>query len=115
MIGAAAIAAGVLLAAGLYLMLSREVQLVAIGFFLLSNGVNLFVLTASGMPAGAAPPLIPEDDPAALARPAADPLAQAFILTAIVIGFGMAAFLLAMAADIHRSNGSDEPPGSNDA
>ncbi|WP_437590331.1 NADH-quinone oxidoreductase subunit K [Sorangium sp. So ce1000] len=115
MIGAAAIAAGVLLAVGLYLMLSRDVQLVAIGFFLLSNGVNLFVLTASGMAAGAAPPLIPEDDPAAaLARPAADPLAQAFILTAIVIGFGMAAFLLAMAADIHRSNGSDEPPGSND-
>ncbi|WP_438025275.1 sodium:proton antiporter [Sorangium sp. So ce233] len=116
MIGAAAIAAGVLLAAGLYLMLSREAQLVAIGFFLLSNGVNLFVLTASGMPAGAAPPLIPEGDPAAvLARPAADPLAQAFILTAIVIGFGMAAFLLAMAADIDRENGSDEPSRRDDA
>ncbi|WP_437916504.1 NADH-quinone oxidoreductase subunit K [Sorangium sp. So ce302] len=83
MIGAAVIAAGVLLAAGLYLMLSRDVQLVAMGFFLLSNGVNLFVLTASGMPVGAAPPLIPEEDPAAaLARPTADPLAQAFILAA---------------------------------
>ncbi|WP_437553251.1 NADH-quinone oxidoreductase subunit K [Sorangium sp. So ce367] len=116
MIGAAAIAAGALLAAGLYLMLSRDVQLVAIGFFLLSNGVNLFVLTASGMPAGAAPPLIPEEDPAAaLARPTADPLAQAFILTAIVIGFGMAAFLLAMAVDIHRRQGSDEPSGGDDA
>ncbi|AUX42062.1 cation:proton antiporter [Sorangium cellulosum] len=115
MIGAAAIAAGALLAAGLYLMLSRDVQRVAIGFLLLSNGVNLFVLTASGMPAGAAPPLIPEDPAAALARPTADPLAQAFILTAIVIGFGMAAFLLAMAADIHRRNGRDQPPGRSDA
>ncbi|AGP32404.1 sodium:proton antiporter [Sorangium cellulosum] len=116
MIGAAAIAAGALLAAGLYLMLSRDVQLVAIGFFLLSNGVNLFVLTSAGMPAGAAPPLIPADDPAAaLARPTADPLAQAFILTAIVIGFGMAAFLLGMAVDIHRRKGKREPSGRDDA
>jgi multicomponent Na+:H+ antiporter subunit C len=114
-IGVAAIAVGVLIAAGLYLMLSRDVQLIAMGFFLLSNGVNLFVLTASGMPAGAAPPLIRDDPAATLAGPTADPLAQAFILTAIVIGFGMAAFLLAMAADIHREAESDEPSRGDDA
>jgi multicomponent Na+:H+ antiporter subunit C len=72
------------------------------------------VLTASGMPAGATPPLIRDDSVAALAGPTADPLAQAFILTAIVIGFGMAAFLLAMAVDLHRETRSDEPPRGDD-
>ena len=94
MIGCGAIAAGALLFAGLYLALARSVLRVALGFLLLSNGVNLFVLTTSGAPEDAAPPLIRGDVPAAAT---ADPLAQAFILTAIVIGFGMAAFLLAMA------------------
>lgn len=94
MIGLASIAVGALFASGLYLMLARSATRVAFGFLLLSNGVNLLVLTASGMPAGAAPPLIEGDVPAAAT---ADPLAQAFILTAIVIGFGMAAFLLALA------------------
>src|SRR5512132_55641 len=66
MIALAAIAAAALLAAGLYLMLSRNVQLLVIGFLLLSNGVNLLVITASGLPAGAAPPLIPGSDTAPL-------------------------------------------------
>lgn len=105
MIGLAAIAVGALFAAGVYLLLAPSAQRVAIGFLLLSNGVNLLVLTASGMPEGAAPPLIRDSAPVAAT---ADPLAQAFILTAIVIGFGMAAFLLALAADLHRGTGSDD-------
>lgn len=106
MIGLAAIAAAVLLAAGLYLMLSSNVQLLVIGFLLLSNGVNLLVITASGLPAGAAPPLIPGSAPAPVM---ADPLPQAFLLTAIVIGLGMAAFLIAMAVRLHEESGSDDP------
>lgn len=105
MIGLAAIAASVLIAAGVYLLLAPSAQRVALGFLLLSNGVNLFVLTCAGMPEGAAPPLIRDGEPPAHS---ADPLAQAFILTAIVIGFGMAAFLLAMVADIHRGTRSDD-------
>lgn len=104
MIGLGAITAGALVAAGVYLLLASSAQRVAVGFLLLSNGVNLSVLTAGGMPEGAAPPLI-TDSPAAAT---ADPLAQAFILTAIVIGFGMAAFLLAMSADLQRSTGDDD-------
>jgi multicomponent Na+:H+ antiporter subunit C len=112
MIGIAAIGVGVLCAAGVYLMLSRDVQLLSMGFFLLSNGVNLLVLTAAGMPAGAAPPLIQVSAPAG---PTADPLAQAFILTAIVIGFGMAAFLLAMAIDMHADQRGDRASGGDEA
>lgn len=95
---------GVLFAVAVYFLLSRNVQRVAFGFILLSNGVNLLVLTAGGLPAGAAPPLLGSADPATMA----DPLPQAFILTAIVIGLGTAAFLLALAARTHRETGSDE-------
>jgi len=95
---------GILFAAAVYLLLSRNVQRVALGFILLSNGVNLLVLTAGGLPEGAAPPLLGTADVAAMA----DPLPQAFILTAIVIGLGTSAFLLALAARAHRETGSDE-------
>lgn len=94
----------VLFSVAVYFLLSRNVQRVAFGFILLSNGVNLLVLTAGGLPAGAAPPLLGAADPGTMA----DPLPQAFILTAIVIGLGTAAFLLALAARTHRETGSDE-------
>lgn len=95
---------GVLFAVAVYFLLSRNVQRVAFGFILLSNGVNLLVLTAGGLPERASPPLLGGADPATMA----DPLPQAFILTAIVIGLGTSAFLLALAARTHRETGSDE-------
>lgn len=104
MIGLSSLVVGVLFATSLYLLLSRNVQRVAIGFIILSNGVNLLVLTASGLPERAIPPLLAEG----AAGNFADPLPQAFILTAIVIGLGTAAFLLAMAARTHRELGTDE-------
>jgi multicomponent Na+:H+ antiporter subunit C len=106
MIGLAALVVAVLFTSATYLMLSRNVQLVAIGFILLSNGVNLLVLTAAGLPARAIPPLLGYGG--ASEGSFADPLPQAFILTAIVIGLGTAAFLLAMAARTHLELGSDE-------
>jgi multicomponent Na+:H+ antiporter subunit C len=93
----------VLFGAAIYLLLSRNVQRVAIGLIVMGNGVNLLVLTASGIPAGAIPPLLDGTEGAH-----ADPLPQAFILTAIVIGLGTAAFALAMAARTHRELGTDE-------
>jgi multicomponent Na+:H+ antiporter subunit C len=103
-IGLSAFVVGVLFATAVYLMLSRNMQRVAIGFILLSNAVNLLVLSSTGIPAGAVPPLLGLTNDA----PVADPLPQAFILTAIVIGLGTAAFLLALAARTHRETGSDE-------
>lgn len=94
---------GVLFAAAVYLLLSRNLLRIAIGFVLLSNAVNLLVLVASGLPAGAVAPLMRSEH-----GPMADPLPQAFILTAIVIGLGMTAFLLALAARIHHESSEDE-------
>ena len=104
MIALSALVVAVLFAAGLYLMLSRNTQRVVIGFIVLSNGVNMMVLTSAGAPENAVAPLV--DD--AMVGPYMDPLPQAFILTAIVIGLGVSAFLLAMAARSHREMGSDE-------
>jgi multicomponent Na+:H+ antiporter subunit C len=106
MIGLASLVVTVLFASSIYLMLSRNVQRVAIGFIVLSNGVNLLVLTAAGLPERAVAPLLGHEVPPDSAF--ADPLPQAFILTAIVIGLGTAAFLLAMAARTHRELGTDE-------
>lgn len=104
----ASIAVAVLVTVAIYMMLSRNTQRVVIGFIIMGNGVNLLVITSTRMPEGAVPPLI---DPTAVVPPIyTDPLPQAFVLTAIVIGLGTAAFLLAMAARAHRELGDDELP-----
>jgi multicomponent Na+:H+ antiporter subunit C len=85
---------GGLYAAGVYLMLDRSLTRVLLGFLLLGNATNLLLLSAGG-PAGLAP-ILGYSDPEEFN----DPLPQALILTAIVITFGIAAFLLSI---IHRS------------
>ena len=85
---------GGLYAAGVYLLLDRSLTRVLLGVLLMGNATNLLLLSAGG-PAGGAP-IVGITEPEDMN----DPLPQALILTAIVITFGVAAFLLAM---IHRS------------
>jgi multicomponent Na+:H+ antiporter subunit C len=85
---------GGLYAAGVYLLLDRSLTRVLLGFLLLGNATNLLLLSAGGA-AGLAP-ILGVSDPEEMN----DPLPQALILTAIVITFGVSAFVLAM---IHRS------------
>jgi len=101
-----ALAAGVLYAAGIYLMLRRRLVQLIIGLGLLSNGTNLLIFTAGGL-TRAYPPVVPEGA-AALAKPYADPVPQALVLTAIVIGFGLLAFSLVLAHRVHGTAGSDD-------
>jgi multicomponent Na+:H+ antiporter subunit C len=89
-----AIVAGVLFAAGVYLLLARSITRALLGIVLLSNGANVLLLVAAG-PAGEAA-FVGQTPPAEMT----DPLPQALALTAIVITLGMTAFILAMA---HRS------------
>lgn len=84
---------GVLVAAGVYLLLERSVVKMLLGLLLAGNGVNLLILTVGG-PSGSAPIVGVRND---LHDTMADPLAQAMILTAIVISMGIAAFVLALA------------------
>lgn len=89
-----AITVGVLVAASVYLMLDRNVLRFLFGMVLLSNAVNLVIFAAGRLTAGA-PPLIP-DGAYAPDGVVANALPQALVLTAIVIGFGLLAFTLAL-------------------
>ncbi len=85
---------GLLYTVGTYLILQRTLTRVVIGLGLLGHGANLLLLQAGG-PAGLVP--FVTGDSAARVGVTADPLPQAMALTAIVITFGVSAFLLAMA------------------
>jgi multicomponent Na+:H+ antiporter subunit C len=101
-----AIASGVLYAAGTYLMLRRRLAQLIVGLGLLSNGTNLLIFTAGGL-TRARPPVVP-DGAERLVPPYADPVPQALVLTAIVIGFGLLAFSLVLADRVHATSGTDD-------
>ncbi|MCG9595354.1 Na+/H+ antiporter subunit C [Vibrio sp. Isolate25] len=83
---------GVFVASGIYLMLERHILRLLFGLILLSSAVNIAIFTAGRLTPGL-PPLI---DTQSILPPegAANPLPQALILTAIVIGFGLLVFAL---------------------
>lgn len=89
---------GGLYAAGLYLMLGRSIGKLIVGLVLISQAANLLIFTAGNLSRGRPPILAEEALPAEV--PFADPLPQALILTAIVIGFGVLAFALVL---VHRT------------
>ena len=90
----------VLVGAGVLLVLSRDLIRVVLGLAMLGGVANLAVFLA-GRPGGLTPPIIP---PGAAVLPlnAADPLPQALVLTAIVIGFALLCFALVLVADLAR-------------
>jgi len=87
------VAAG-LFGCGLYMVLSRHVVRLVLGLSLLTTAVNL-VLFQAGRIRTSQPPLIP--DGSERLGESADPLPQALVLTAIVIGFALTVILAALA------------------
>ena len=86
-----AFTAAVLFSLGTWLLLQRRLTRIVIGIGLIGHGTNILLLTSGG--GGGIPPVIGKGDK----EDFADPLPQALALTAIVITFGVTAFLLAMA------------------
>jgi multicomponent Na+:H+ antiporter subunit C len=101
-----AITIGAIFAFAFYLLLRRSMVKVILGVLLFGQGVNLLIFTASGLVRDH-PPLLPADG-SLLVAPYADPLPQALILTAIVIGFGVAAFTLALMHRTHIATRTDD-------
>ncbi len=91
---------GAMVAASVYLMLRRRLLNFLFGLVLISNAVNLLIF-ASGRLTRGRPALIPEDAGGA-AQVLANALSQALILTAIVIGFGLMAFVLVLIYRAYR-------------
>ena len=96
------VAAG-LFGCGVYMVLSRHIMRVILGLSLLTTAVNL-VLFLAGRIRSAQPPLIREGTERL--GEAADPVPQALILTAIVIGFALTVILAALALRAYRAHGA---------
>lgn len=96
---------GCFVALGIYLLLSRSLIRMLLGLVVLGNGVNLLIFTAGRLTRAAAP-IVPAGLEQA-AGPIANPLPQALILTAIVIGFAMFCFLLVLAYRAYRRLDAD--------
>lgn len=97
----AAIIVGLLAAGGTYLILQRGIVRIALGFVLLGHAATTMLIAAGGV-ARRGVPFIGEGGQSA------DPLPQAFALTAIVIAFGITAFLLTLAFRGRDTMGHDD-------
>lgn len=93
--------AAAMIGAGVFLVLSRALIRVILGLVFVSYGANMSILLAGSGVEQNAPPLT------FLAGPFNDPLPQALILTAIVIGFGTTALLLVLAVQAYQATGTD--------
>jgi multicomponent K+:H+ antiporter subunit C len=103
LLGAGAV--GVLAATGIYLMLRARTFPVVVGLALLTFAVNVSLFLMGRLLIGEAPVIRPE----ATVYP--DPLPQALVLTAIVIAFGMTAFVVVLALRAHLELGTDHVDG----
>jgi multicomponent Na+:H+ antiporter subunit C len=91
---------GVLFATGTYSMMHRSLTRIVVGVGLLGNGVNLLLIVAGSRPG--LPPIVGR------LTGSTDPIPQALVLTAIVIGFALQAFLLALAWRSWTIDGNDD-------
>ncbi|RZS97220.1 Na+/H+ antiporter subunit C [Cecembia calidifontis] len=97
---------GLLHASGIYMLLRRSMFKIIIGLILLGNGVNLLIFLLGKLTKGH-PPVI-EDGAKIFTEIYADPLPQALILTAIVIGFGLQSFAIILIKRVYQVLGTDD-------
>ncbi|HTN10415.1 MAG TPA: Na+/H+ antiporter subunit C [Acetobacteraceae bacterium] len=102
-----ALAIGVLSGSGVWLLLRPRSYQVIIGLGLVSSAVNLFIFGMGRLRVGVAPVLAPGADPTQYA----DPLPQALVLTAIVIGFATTALFLVVLLAARGLTGTDHVDG----
>lgn len=95
-----ATAIGLLFTAGTYLVLRRDAVRVVIGALILSQASNMYLMSMSGGSGGA--PVLSHH--ATEEIHATDPIPQALVLTAIVIGFATTAFLLSLTYRFYEEN-----------
>lgn len=102
-----AIVIAIMVGSGVYLTLQARTFAVILGLTLLGYGVNLFVFISGRLAVNQVPVVGASTDPT-------DPLPQALVLTAIVIGFAMTAFLVVLALRGLGETGSDHVDGKRD-
>ncbi|MGE0312245.1 MAG: Na+/H+ antiporter subunit C [Lautropia sp.] len=108
-----AIGLGIMTAGGVYLMLRARTFDLVLGLTLIGYAVNLFIFLMGRVSIDAAP-ILEKGIVPSLANHA-DPLPQALVLTAIVIGFAMTAVILVIALLTRARTGSDHVDGEEPA
>jgi multicomponent Na+:H+ antiporter subunit C len=99
-----ALAVAAYVGCGLYMMLSRHIVRLVLGLALLTNGAILLIFVAGRL--GTTTPAVIELGSTTLGADAANALPQALVLTAIVIGFAVTAFAIALVAMAYRRFGT---------
>lgn len=97
---------GVVTATAIYLMLRGRTFPVVLGLSLFGYAVNVFIFVMGRLWSNAQPILVGEG-------PVADPLPQALVLTAIVIGFATTGFIVEMALRSRHESGTDHVDGAS--
>ena len=97
---------GGLFAGGVYMLLRRSIVKLVVGLILLGHGANLLIFLMGRLTPGQTP-LVPAGATQPI-EPFADPLPQALVLTAIVIGFGLQAFALVLIRQLYQSAQTDD-------
>lgn len=100
-----AIVTGILYAAGLYLLMHRSFIKLILGIILFAHACNFFLFTAAGITRSEPAFVSGENPPVA---ELADPLPQALILTAIVIGLGVQAFAIVLLKRVYHAVGTSD-------
>lgn len=98
---------GIVTATGIYLLLRGRTFPVVLGLSLIGYAVNVFIFAMGRLWSNAAP--IVDRGPNV-----ADPLPQALVLTAIVIGFATTGFIIELALRSRHDNGTDQVDGKHD-
>lgn len=101
-----AVMVGSLAACGARILLQRSLFRILIGLALIAQAANVLVFTAAGL--GRGDTAVIARDARALPEGHPDPLAQALVLTAIVISFGVLAFCLVLLKRTHRRTGDED-------
>jgi multicomponent Na+:H+ antiporter subunit C len=97
---------GFLFSCGVYLLLRRNSTRVLIGILFISQAANLVLLVAPGLGGGISPIIPARATELPSGHP--DPLPQALILTAIVIGFGVVAFAIVLLKNAYQALQTDD-------
>lgn len=97
---------GALFAIGTFLVLRRDLVQVVWGLAILSQSANVFLLSMGGLldPSFETVPVLAHHGEESVRT--TDPVVQALVLTAIVIGFGMTAFALVLTFRVYEENGT---------
>lgn len=107
-----AVSVALIVTAGVYLLLRARTFPVILGLVLLSYAANLMLFASGGIDVGLWPVVDKYQPIEAVSYP--DPLPQALVLTAIVIGFAMTAFVLVLALRANFEVGVDHVDGELD-